>query len=58
MTPLPMTLYTCSSLLEIVLMLKLVRWDDEAAITHDLLLMHDGVIVLDEEIWLDEGHFW
>jgi hypothetical protein len=39
-----------------IFMLKLVRWDDEEAIAHDLLRMRDGVIVLDDAIRL-EGHF-
>lgn len=54
--PLPMILCTSSSLLENMLMLKRVSWDDEEAITGDVLRMYVGVIVLDDAIRLDEGH--
>jgi hypothetical protein len=37
-------------------MLRVVRWDDKVAITHDPLRMRDGVIVLDNVTDLDEGH--
>jgi hypothetical protein len=47
MTPLPMILFACSSLLENALMLKFVRWDDEEAITDEHLRMRDGDIILD-----------
>jgi hypothetical protein len=40
------------------LMLEVVRWDDEEAITQDLLLMRDDIIVLDNAVRLDGRLRW
>lgn len=55
-TQLSVIVYTCSPLLLYKLMLKLVRWNREKAITHDLLLILNDVLAaavrLDEEYLL------
>jgi hypothetical protein len=56
MTPLPMVLCACSSLLLHILMLNFARWDGEEAITHYLLHICDDVIVLGDAVGLDERH--
>jgi hypothetical protein len=57
MTQLPMILSACSSSCNSsILILKFVRWNDEASITHDVLRMYDGVIVVDDAVRLDEGY--
>lgn len=41
------------------LVLKFVKWDDDVAIIHEPLCMHDdGIIVDDVMLLVNDGHSW